>query len=565
MDGMQAVLLLITCILGFAIGAGITWWAMTIHSRGVLRRAREEATAILALAGEESNALKEEVIRNETAKFDAERAQLRSERSALEKEREALEQFKRRSRQKNDSIRKKLNNRNRHLNKKQELLVEGTKIIEFLQSKSDKALHDAERLGKNLETLTSKASEKLSRVDAQQRDLNSTQSRLESLIRERLRKLELISDLSQDEARQHLREELIEKAQEDIALELLELQDQAQITARDHALKIVLTTMQRLASEEAESNSVAVAPIPSEDVKGRVIGREGRNIQAFESATGVDLLIDDTPGAIVISSFDPYRREIALRALNKLIQDGRIHPGTIERFVTNAKKNINDEIRNLGERTILDLKLRKMHKELVFIVGKMKYRTSYGQNLLNHSIQVARLCSIMAAEMGLNAQTARRAGLLHDIGKVLQESLDRSHALVGMDYCKRFKEPMEIYNAVGSHHDEMEMFSLYAPIVQICDAISGARPGARNIRKDEYIERLQDMEAIALSFDGVTLAYAIQGGRELRVIVEYSKISDQGTRELAINISSRIQNELTYPGQVNVIVIRELRKTSIAK
>jgi len=562
---MQAVLLLITCILGFAIGAGITWWAMTIHSRGVLRRAREEATAILALAGEESNALKEEVIRNETAKFDAERAQLRSERSALEKEREALEQFKRRSRQKNDSIRKKLNNRNRHLNKKQELLVEGTKIIEFLQSKSDKALHDAERLGKNLETLTSKASEKLSRVDAQQRDLNSTQSRLESLIRERLRKLELISDLSQDEARQHLREELIEKAQEDIALELLELQDQAQITARDHALKIVLTTMQRLASEEAESNSVAVAPIPSEDVKGRVIGREGRNIQAFESATGVDLLIDDTPGAIVISSFDPYRREIALRALNKLIQDGRIHPGTIERFVTNAKKNINDEIRNLGERTILDLKLRKMHKELVFIVGKMKYRTSYGQNLLNHSIQVARLCSIMAAEMGLNAQTARRAGLLHDIGKVLQESLDRSHALVGMDYCKRFKEPMEIYNAVGSHHDEMEMFSLYAPIVQICDAISGARPGARNIRKDEYIERLQDMEAIALSFDGVTLAYAIQGGRELRVIVEYSKISDQGTRELAINISSRIQNELTYPGQVNVIVIRELRKTSIAK
>jgi len=565
MDGMQAVLLLITCILGFAIGAGITWWAMTIHSRGVLRRAREEATAILALAGEESNALKEEVIRNETAKFDAERAQLRSERSALEKEREALEQFKRRSRQKNDRIRKKLNNRNRHLNKKQELLVEGTKIIEFLQSKSDKALHDAERLGKNLETLTSKASEKLSRVDAQQRDLNSTQSRLESLIRERLRKLELISDLSQDEARQHLREELIEKAQEDIALELLELQDQAQITARDHALKIVLTTMQRLASEEAESNSVAVAPIPSEDVKGRVIGREGRNIQAFESATGVDLLIDDTPGAIVISSFDPYRREIALRALNKLIQDGRIHPGTIERFVTNAKKNINDEIRNLGERTILDLKLRKMHKELVFIVGKMKYRTSYGQNLLNHSIQVARLCSIMAAEMGLNAQTARRAGLLHDIGKVLQESLDRSHALVGMDYCKRFKEPMEIYNAVGSHHDEMEMFSLYAPIVQICDAISGARPGARNIRKDEYIERLQDMEAIALSFDGVTLAYAIQGGRELRVIVEYSKISDQGTRELAINISSRIQNELTYPGQVNVIVIRELRKTSIAK
>ncbi|MCY4232175.1 MAG: ribonuclease Y [Bacteroidetes bacterium] len=562
---MQAVLLLIVCVLALGIGVALTWWILTVHSHGVLRRAREEATAILALAEQESIVLKEEVIRNETATFDAQRAQLSSERATLERDRESLEQLKRRSRQKNDRNRKKLNNRHRRLNKKQELLNEGTQIIEILQTESDKALRDSERLSKDLEKILNTASKKLSSIDAQKHDLDSKQSRLESLIQDRLRKLEIISDLTQDEARQHLREELLEKAQEDIALELIELQDQADITARDHAHKIVLTTMQRLASEEAESNSVSVATIPSEDVKGRVIGREGRNIQAFEAATGVDLLVDDTPGAIVISSFDPYRREIALRALNKLIQDGRIHPGTIERFVANAEKNLKSEIRHLGERTLLDLKLRGMHKELVSIVGKMKYRTSYGQNLLSHSIQVARLCSIMASEMGLNTQIARRAGLLHDIGKVLQESFDRSHALVGMDYCKRFKESLDICNAVGSHHDEIEMTSLYAPIVQICDAISGARPGARNIRRDEYIERLQDMEAIAMSFDGVTLAYAIQGGRELRVIVEYGKVSDVGTRELAVNISSRIQNELTYPGQVDVTVIRELRKTSTAK
>jgi len=565
MDGMQAVLLLIVCVLALGIGVALTWWILTVHSHGVLRRAREEAIAILALAEQESIVLKEEVIRNETATFDAQRAQLSSERATLERDRESLEQLKRRSRQKNDRNRKKLNNRHRRLNKKQELLNEGTQIIEILQTESDKALRDSERLSKHLEKILNTASKKLSSIDAQKHDLDSKQSRLESLIQDRLRKLEIISDLTQDEARQHLREELLEKAQEDIALELIELQDQADITARDHAHKIVLTTMQRLASEEAESNSVSVATIPSEDVKGRVIGREGRNIQAFEAATGVDLLVDDTPGAIVISSFDPYRREIALRALNKLIQDGRIHPGTIERFVANAEKNLKSEIRHLGERTLLDLKLRGMHKELVSIVGKMKYRTSYGQNLLSHSIQVARLCSIMASEMGLNTQIARRAGLLHDIGKVLQESFDRSHALVGMDYCKRFKESLDICNAVGSHHDEIEMTSLYAPIVQICDAISGARPGARNIRRDEYIERLQDMEAIAMSFDGVTLAYAIQGGRELRVIVEYGKVSDVGTRELAVNISSRIQNELTYPGQVDVTVIRELRKTSTAK
>ncbi|MCY4159512.1 MAG: ribonuclease Y, partial [Bacteroidetes bacterium] len=423
----------------------------------------------------------------------------------------------------------------------------------------------ADLLRSEPDRLSKKASSHLADVHSQRQQLDSKQSHLDSLIRDRVQKLEIIADLTRDEARRHLREELLDKAQEDIALELLELKDKAAAEAKQEAHKIILTTMQRVASDEAESHSVSVVSITSDDIKGRVIGREGRNIHAFEAATGVDLLVDDTPGAIVISSFDPYRREIARMALEKLIRDGRIHPGSIERFVEKAQKTIEEEIRSVGERTLIDLKLRGMHRELVAIVGKMKYRTSYGQNLLNHSIQVARLCSIMASEMGLDPHMARRAGLLHDIGKVLQESDDRSHAIVGMEYCKRYQERLPIYNAVGSHHNEIEMNSLYAPIVQVCDAISGARPGARHIRRDEYIERLQDMEAIAMSFDGVTMAYAIQGGRELRVIVQYSKVSDEGIHEIAVKISSRIQNELTYPGQVNVTVIREIRKTSIAR
>jgi len=565
MDGVQAVLLLIVCVISFGAGATLAWWILSVRSRGLLNQARREAASLLLRAEEESVALKEEVIKTTQATFEHERTELHYREVALNKERETFEQEKRQLRQKNDRIRKKLNNRNRRLTKKQNVLYEATQVMELLQTESEKTNRRAEKLRKELEKLSDKASHKLATIDTLKHDLESRQSRLDSLIRDRLRKLELIADLTQSEARRHLREELLEKAQEDIALELLELRDQAESTARDEAHKIVLTTMQRLAADDAESHSVSVVSIPSDDVKGRVIGREGRNVQAFEAATGVDLLIDDTPGAIVISSFDPYRREIARLALNNLIRDGRIHPRTIERFVSKASKTVEEEIRTLGERTLLDLKLRSMHKELVSIVGKMKYRTSYGQNLLNHSIQVARLCSIMAAEMNLNPHVARRAGLLHDIGKVLQESDDRSHALVGMDYCKRFQEKHQIYNAVGSHHDEIEMTSLYAPIVQVCDAISGARPGARNIRRDEYFERLQDMEQIALSFDGVSLAYAIQGGRDLRVIVEYSKVSDQGTRELAINISSRIQHELTYPGQVNVTVIREIRKTSVAR
>ncbi len=559
------VVLLLTGFAAFGAGLGIAWWIAHSNARSTLNKARQEASSILTSAEKESDTLKAKVIHDAKSTLDHKRSELDTRETALNQEREALERDKRRLKHKSERQRKKLNNRNRRLNKKQNVLFEAEQTIGLLHKESETVNRQAKKLYTEVDKLSKDASRHLDSLNAQKQSLDAQQSRLRELIHERVTKLEVIADLTQDEARRQLREELLEKAREDISRELLELKDQAQITAKEEASKIVLTTMQRLASDEAESHSTSVVPIASEDVKGRVIGREGRNVIAFEAATGVDVLVDDTPGAIVLSSFDLYRREIARIALSRLIRDGRIHPGSIERTVAKAEKSLKDEIYQTGERTLLDLKLRGMHKELISTVGKMKYRTSYGQNLLNHSIQVANLCSIMASEMGLDPQMARRAGLLHDLGKVLQESNERPHAIVGMEYCKRYKEHHLICNAVGSHHDEIEMTSLYAPIVQICDAISGARPGARHIRRDEYIERLQDMEAIALSFDGVTMAYAIQGGRELRVVVEYSKVSDERTRELAVKISSRIQDELTYPGQVNVTVIRELRKTSVAR
>ena len=474
------------------------------------------------------------------------------------KNRLQLEQDKQRSRAKNDRQRKKLNNRNRRLTKRQKLLGDAAEAIALLQAESETINRQAETLRASADELVQQASQRIDGLDAKEHRLNS-------LIDDRIKKLEVIAGLTQDQALQHLREEIVEKAREEAARELLEIRDEKQRTAKHEAQKIVLTTMQRLVRDEVESNSVSVVPVPSEGIKGRIIGREGRNLRAFETAAHVDLLIDDTPGAVVISSFDPYRREIARIALSNLIRDGRIHPASVEQFVSKAQKAVEEEIQEIGERTVLELRLRGMKKSLASIVGKMKYRTSYGQSLLSHSIQVARLCSLMAAEMGLDARMARRAGLLHDIGKVLQESDDQPHALVGMEYCKRFKEHEQICNAVGSHHDEIEMTTLYAPIVQVCDAISGARPGARHIRREEYLERLRDMEGIAKSFEGVGLAYAIQGGRELRVIVQQNRVSDKRTHQLAEDISLRIQNELTYPGQVNVTVIREVRGQATAR
>ncbi|MYJ56573.1 MAG: ribonuclease Y [Rhodothermaceae bacterium] len=558
MDGSPAVLLLAVAIVAFCAGLVVTWWISAKTAKGKLRSAREQASAIITLAEKESSALRAEALKKARSELDHERAEFNAQRTTLEKEQAQLEQDKQRSRAKNDRQRKKLNNRNRRLTKRQKLLGDAAEAIALLQAESETINRQAETLRASADELVQQASQRIDGLDAKEHRLNS-------LIDDRIKKLEVIAGLTQDQALQHLREEIVEKAREEAALELLEIRDEKQRTAKHEAQKIVLTTMQRLVRDEVDSNSVSVVPVPSEGIKGRIIGREGRNLRAFETAAHVDLLIDDTPGAVVISSFDPYRREIARIALSNLIRDGRIHPASVEQFVSKAQKAVEEEIQEIGERTVLELRLRGMKKGLTSIVGKMKYRTSYGQSLLSHSVQVARLCSLMAAEMGLDARMARRAGLLHDIGKVLQESDDQPHALVGMEYCKRFKEHEQICNAVGSHHDEIEMTTLYAPIVQVCDAISGARPGARHIRREEYLERLRDMEGIPKSIEGVGLAYAIQGGRELRVIVQQNKISDKRTHELAEDISLRIQNELTYPGQVNVTVIREVRGQATAR
>lgn len=378
-------------------------------------------------------------------------------------------------------------------------------------------------------------------------------------------KLEELSGLSAEDAKKRLIESLKDEAKSDAQSYINEIMDDAKMTANKEAKRIVIQSIQRVATETAIENSVTVFHIDNEEVKGRIIGREGRNIRALEAATGVEIVVDDTPEAIVISAFDPVRREICRLALHQLIADGRIHPARIEEVVAKVKKQVEEEVIETGKRTAIDLGIHGLHPELIRIVGKMKYRSSYGQNLLQHARETANLCSVMAAELGLNPKKAKRAGLLHDIGKVPDEESELPHALYGAKLAEKYKEKPEICNAIGAHHDEMEMSTLLSPIVQVCDAISGARPGARREIAEAYIKRLNDLENIAMSYPGVTKTYAIQAGRELRVIVGADKIDDKQTENLSNEIAKRIQDEMTYPGQVKITVIRETRSVSYAK
>ena len=378
-------------------------------------------------------------------------------------------------------------------------------------------------------------------------------------------KLEQLSGLSADEARNRLVESLKDEARTNAQSYINEIMDEAKINANNEAKKIVIKTIQRVATEAAIENSVSIFHIDNDEVKGRIIGREGRNIRALEAACGVEIVVDDTPEAIVISAFDPIRRETCRLALHQLVTGGRIHPARIEEVVAKVKKQLEQEIIETGKRTTIDLGIHGLHPELVRIVGKMKYRSSYGQNLLQHARETANLCAVMAAELGLNPKKAKRAGLLHDIGKVPDEELEMPHALYGAKLAEKYKEKTDICNAIGAHHDEMEMTSLLAPIVQVCDAISGARPGARREIVEAYIKRLNDLEAIAMSYPGVTKTYAIQAGRELRVIVGADKMTDAETESLSGEIATKIQNEMTYPGQVKITVIRETRSVAYAK
>ena len=444
-----------------------------------------------------------------------------------------------------------------------------------VNEKNNKMSQAENRIGQKEESLN----KKLKQANQQEADYNRKQSRLndqlsvleekeQSLSKvhaEHVQKLEQVSNLSAEEAKAEMTEALKEEARTNAMALIQEMTEEAKINANKEAKKIVIQTIQRVATEHAIENSVSVFNIESDDVKGRIIGREGRNIRALEAATGVEIIVDDTPEAIILSCFDPVRREIARLALHQLVTDGRIHPARIEEVVAKTQKRIEEEIVEVGKRTAIDLGIHGLHPELLRMVGRMKYRSSYGQNLLQHSREVANLCATMASELGLNTKVAKRAGLLHDIGKVPDDEPELPHAILGMKIAEKFGEKPDVCNAIGAHHDEIEMTSMISPLVQVCDAISGARPGARREVVESYIQRLKDLESLAMSHAGVEKAYAIQAGRELRVMVDCDRINDKQASELSYKISTKIQEEMTYPGQVKVTLIRETRAVSYAK
>ncbi len=454
------------------------------------------------------------------------------------------------------------------LNKKADLEKEVAQRNQKIQQAENKLKQREMVLNQKNEELQRKRNETEAikeNLDAQLVIIEKKKEELDNLQAQEREKLETISGLSAEEAKERLVESLKEEAKTQAQSYINDIMDDAKLTANREAKRIVIQSIQRVATETAIENSVTVFHIESDEIKGRIIGREGRNIRALEAATGVEIVVDDTPEAIVLSAFDPVRREIARLALHQLVTDGRIHPARIEEVVAKVRKQVEDEIIETGKRTTIDLGIHGLHPELIRIIGKMKYRSSYGQNLLQHARETANLCAVMASELGLNPKKAKRAGLLHDIGKVPDEEPELPHALLGMKLAEKYKEKADICNAIGAHHDEVGMTSLLAPIVQVCDAISGARPGARREIVEAYIKRLNDLEQLAMSYPGVTKTYAIQAGRELRVIVGADKIDDKQTESLSTEIAKKIQDEMTYPGQVKITVIRETRAVSFAK
>ena len=455
----------------------------------------------------------------------------------------------------------------------------------FLQMKAD---HEQEINNKNnainqrensVKQKEQSINQKLENLTRKEEDLDATKTNLEKQIEitqkkqedvnilknQHIQQMEAIAGLSAEEAKNQLIDSLREEARTQAMIQIKDIVDEAKLTASKEAKKVVIQTIQRTATESAIENTVSIFNIENDEIKGRVIGREGRNIRALEAATGIEIIVDDTPEAIILSGFDPVRREIARLALHRLVTDGRIHPARIEEVVAKTKKQIEDEIVEIGERTVIDLGIHGLHPELIRMVGRMRYRSSYGQNLLQHSREVANFCATMSAELGLNVKMAKRAGLLHDIGKVPDDNPELPHAILGMQLAEKYKEHPEVCNAIGAHHDEIEMTSMISPIIQACDAISGARPGARREVVESYIRRLKELEALALSYPGVEKTFAIQAGRELRVVVESERISDAAAEILAADISNRIQTEMTYPGQIKVTVIRETRSVAYAK
>lgn len=513
---MEPTSLIIGSLAGLALGAGLGYFIFN-------RMLNKQASQILSKAEAQGENIKEKKILQAKEKF----IQLKEKHNAELEERSAKVQ----------SREDKIRNESNHLKKEQDRIKSSENYIKKEKEKVEQRLGALDNKGKELEKNRQKSVELL----------------------------EQIANMSADDAKSALQEQILQEAKAMASTQVQDILDEAKQKANHDAKKIVIQTIQRVATEHSVENSVSVFNITNDDVKGRIIGREGRNIRALEAATGVEFIVDDTPEAIILSCFDPVRREIARLSLHQLVTDGRIHPARIEEVVAKVKKKIEEEILEIGKRTCIDLGIHNMKGDLTRMVGRMKYRSSYGQNLLQHSREVANLCATMAAELGLDTKAAKRAGLLHDIGKVSDEESELPHALLGMKLAERHGEKPDICNAIGAHHDEIEMTTLLSPIIQVCDAISGARPGARREMVEAYVQRLRDLENLALEFPGVTKSFAIQAGRELRVMVESDQVSDEQADQLSIDLSQRIMNEMTYPGQVKVTVIREKRSVSIAR
>ncbi|MEX0996244.1 MAG: ribonuclease Y [Flavobacteriaceae bacterium] len=521
---MDSLFLIIAIgVIGIALGYLIAKMIERNKGSHLIKSAKKAATSILKEAKSEAETLKKDKILQAKEKF----IELKSEHEKV-------------------------------IISRDKKIAEAEKRTRDKESQVSNELAKSKKLNTDLEEQIKDYQERLS-------VLEKKQTEVEKLYRSQIEQLEVISSLSAQDAKAQLFETIKDEAKTDAMAFIQGSMEEAKLTAQQEAKKIVINTIQRIGTEEAIENCVSVFNLESDDVKGRIIGREGRNIRALEAATGVEIIVDDTPEAIILSCFDSVRREVARLSLHKLVTDGRIHPARIEEVVSKTSKQIEEEIIEVGKRTVIDLGIHGLHPELIKVVGRMKYRSSYGQNLLQHSREVAKLCGVMAAELGLNTKLAKRAGLLHDIGKVPDTETEVPHAILGMQWAEKYGEKPEVCNAIGAHHDEIEMTSLLSPIVQVCDAISGARPGARRQVLDSYIQRLKDLEDIAFGFGGVNKAYAIQAGRELRVMVESDKVSDEKAAALSFEISQKIQTDMTYPGQVKVTVIRETRAVNIAK
>ncbi|GAB5519949.1 MAG: ribonuclease Y [Rhodothermales bacterium] len=564
---MEGLLIGVAAVVAFLVGLVVDRFVLARRQGAQLNQAQHEAERLLAEAQTQA-----EQHRQHHAQAEA---QLAADRQALEQATAELNDTKRtlrRSREKADQRHDKLTRRTQRVNERENALHKASEAVEALQKEAEHQRRNADQMRAQAQSLLAHAESRTHDLEARESALVESkkhterqQVELDRLIGEHIRKLEHVAGLSRKDAQNMLREQLLDEAKLEASSLIKDIRDEAKLTANRQARKVILTAIQRTAAAHAIENTVSVVTLDSDEMKGRIIGREGRNIRAFEAATGMEVIVDDTPEAVILSGFNPVRREIARIALTKLVQDGRIHPARIEEVVDKVRQEIEEEIIEIGERTVIDMDLHGLHPELIRHVGRMRYRTSYGQNLLAHSIETARIASLMAAELGLDAARARRAGLLHDIGKVVEEEIESPHAIVGMELCRKYKEHPDVCNAVGAHHDEIEMNCLIAPLVQAADAISGARPGARREALEAYIKRLEKLEELASSFKGVERVYAIQAGREIRVLVNHTIVSDAKAEQLAMDISKKIQTEMQYPGQIKVTVIREVRSVSYAK